>query len=394
MSDGAGGSNSDQDIANLSVKELKQLIERHGESIRGITEKDELRRLAMTLVGSIDTDGVDCVGERTREQRDAELRAAAVDLTSSLARVSEELRAHRTIKEEGVPRDAKRSRCADTTEEPLRHERRAGAEQDRQYAEAAARSKAEAEAEKLQRAQKLQRDAKEQEDKQRAEAAARSKADAEEQKLKHAQKLQRDAKEQEDKQRAEAAARSKAEAAAERQAKAPPPPHPRPQPAPPPPPPPPPGGRGDVRFRGTRHTGRTFKEVMMGEPGFVRWAMEQDKLFGELAHFVAYVRQERGVPTPGASSSHAPPRTSASQPRPPPAQQNGANLNEADVAALTQIPGIGQKLATQIVQTRTAGGDFHSFQDAADCVCGLGEGKMQLLQMVFPRCTPTSRGCM
>ena len=69
------------ELAALSVRELKKIVEDHGLSHAGIVDKGELRKLAaQALAAEEAADGIEMVGQRTREERDAEGRRNAIEL--------------------------------------------------------------------------------------------------------------------------------------------------------------------------------------------------------------------------------------------------------------------------------------------------------------------------
>ena len=55
------------------------------------------------------------------------------------------------------------------------------------------------------------------------------------------------------------------------------------------------------------------------------------------------------------------------------------NLNTADEAALTALPGIGEALAARIVEYREAHGPFEAVEDLTN-VSGIGQGKLAALE--------------
>nr|WP_325295074.1 helix-hairpin-helix domain-containing protein [uncultured Oscillibacter sp.] len=55
------------------------------------------------------------------------------------------------------------------------------------------------------------------------------------------------------------------------------------------------------------------------------------------------------------------------------------NLNTADEAALTALPGIGVALAARIVEYREAHGPFEAVEDLTN-VSGIGQGKLAALE--------------
>ena len=54
---------------------------------------------------------------------------------------------------------------------------------------------------------------------------------------------------------------------------------------------------------------------------------------------------------------------------------------------LIGIPGIGNKLAQQIIKERDDRGRFGSYEDAKERICGLGDGKVELLRCYLPQCS-------
>ncbi len=55
------------------------------------------------------------------------------------------------------------------------------------------------------------------------------------------------------------------------------------------------------------------------------------------------------------------------------------NLNTADEAALTALPGIGEALAARIVEYREEHGPFEAVEDLTN-VSGIGQGKLAALE--------------
>ena len=55
------------------------------------------------------------------------------------------------------------------------------------------------------------------------------------------------------------------------------------------------------------------------------------------------------------------------------------NLNTADPAALTALPGIGEELAARIADYREAHGPFETVEDLTE-VPGIGQGKLAALE--------------
>lgn len=55
------------------------------------------------------------------------------------------------------------------------------------------------------------------------------------------------------------------------------------------------------------------------------------------------------------------------------------NLNAADAAALTALPGIGEELAARIVEYREEHGPFETVEDLTE-VSGIGQGKLAALE--------------
>lgn len=55
------------------------------------------------------------------------------------------------------------------------------------------------------------------------------------------------------------------------------------------------------------------------------------------------------------------------------------NLNAADEAALTALPGIGEELAARIVEYREEHGPFETVEDLTE-VSGIGQGKLAALE--------------
>ncbi|PYM67852.1 MAG: hypothetical protein DME11_02575 [Candidatus Rokuibacteriota bacterium] len=92
------------------------------------------------------------------------------------------------------------------------------------------------------------------------------------------------------------------------------------------------------------------------------------------AHPDAVERLEQFDRTPPPAGSLAPPSSSpgppqpgrprtASRPTQPPSRAARIDLNRADVAGLTRLPGIGRALARRIVQAREADGPFTAVDD-------------------------------
>jgi len=61
-------------------------------------------------------------------------------------------------------------------------------------------------------------------------------------------------------------------------------------------------------------------------------------------------------------------------------QSWAVNLNEASIATLQNLPGIGPKTAALIVEERERGGAFTSLDDLSARVRGIGPKKKQALQ--------------
>jgi comEA protein len=57
-------------------------------------------------------------------------------------------------------------------------------------------------------------------------------------------------------------------------------------------------------------------------------------------------------------------------------EERRVNINSASAKELTAIPGIGEVMATRIVEYRTAHGNFHTEEDLLN-VPGIGEKKLE-----------------
>lgn len=60
---------------------------------------------------------------------------------------------------------------------------------------------------------------------------------------------------------------------------------------------------------------------------------------------------------------------------------SAVDLNQASVAELLQIKGIGPKTAENIIAERTRGGPFDSLQDLSDRVKGIGPKRVESLKI-------------
>ena len=300
----------DASLSHKSVSELKSIIEESGLSYAGIFEKDDLRELAARALRSKEeTDGVEFSGVRTREQRDAEGRAKAVDVDDSPINKRPRTTEGATVKveqgseeaawkEHGAAGEELRHRACGADEE-LRHARAAARQEERERADAVERSRLEA----------AEGRARKQEERERAAAVEHSKKQAAD------ERARAKAKAQEERERAAAVEASRAEAARQRQERA-----------------------------ASKH--------------------EEHK-------------PQHSNPTARCDPSSAP-RASG---------QRRGNLNDATREALITIPSIGDKLALQILKERASGGRFHSYEDAKRRICGLGDGKVELLRRYFEQCS-------
>jgi competence ComEA-like helix-hairpin-helix protein len=89
------------------------------------------------------------------------------------------------------------------------------------------------------------------------------------------------------------------------------------------------------------------------------------------------VRLEEQLVT--APPYHKPAPVSPPSPPPSPAEPDRLNLNQADIAALTELPGIGPTLAGRIVEHRQQVGSFVSLDDLTQ-IQGIGSALVEQLR--------------
>lgn len=87
----------------------------------------------------------------------------------------------------------------------------------------------------------------------------------------------------------------------------------------------------------------------------------------------------QGMATPGISLSATAPASPSAAPSATPAASFRLNINTATAEELTALPGIGDKLAAQIIAHRTQNGPFAAPADIMH-VSGIGEKKYAAIQ--------------